>query len=72
MLVKIQEGGDGYVSEARDKDVLVVVLSDWQILGIWREKIEHLKEKDELLIKCSKQLFFFNTLICLLQFCNIK
>lgn len=52
------------MSEARDKDVLVLVLSDWQILGIWREKIEHLKENDELLIKCSKQLFFFNTLIC--------
>lgn len=35
MVVKIREGGDGYVSEARDEDILVFVLSDWQILGIW-------------------------------------
>lgn len=35
MAVKIREGGDDYVSEARDEDILVFVLSDWQILGIW-------------------------------------
>lgn len=35
MVVKVGERGDGYVSEARDEDVLVFVLSDWQILRIW-------------------------------------
>lgn len=45
MAVKIREGGDGYVSEARDEDILVFVLSDWQILGIWWEKIEHLRKE---------------------------
>lgn len=45
MVVKIREGGDGYASKARDEDILVFVLSDWQILGIWREKIEHLREE---------------------------
>lgn len=46
------------MSEARDEDVLVFVLSDWQILGIRGEKIEHLREKKELIIKCSNQVFF--------------
>lgn len=39
MVVKIREGGDGYVSEARNEDVLVLVFSDGQILGIRGEKI---------------------------------
>lgn len=46
MAVKVREGGDGDASEARDEDILVFVLSDWQILGIWREKIEHLREEN--------------------------
>lgn len=36
VFVKIREGGDGCVSETRDQDVLVPVLSDRQILGVWR------------------------------------
>lgn len=44
--------------EARDEDVLVFVLSDWQILGIWGEKVEHLREKEELIINCYNQVFF--------------
>lgn len=54
MFVKIREGVDGCVSEARDEDVLVFVLSDRQILGAWREKIEHLKEREkETFIDCT-------------------
>lgn len=61
MVVKIWEGGDGYVREARDEDVLVFVLSDWQILWIWGEKVEHLREKEELIINCYNQVFFWVT-----------
>lgn len=63
IVVKIREGGDGYVSEARDEDVLVFVLPDWQILGIWGEKIENLREKEELIIKCSNRVLFLNAFI---------
>lgn len=52
--------------EAGDKDVLVLVLSDRQILGVWREKIEHLRErKKKALMNCTssniatKDVFFF-------------
>lgn len=33
MLVKIGERRDCCVSQARDENVLVLVLSDWQVLG---------------------------------------
>lgn len=56
VFVKIGEGGDGYVSQTGDKNVLVLVLSDWQILGIWREKIKHLREKETLMNSTSKIL----------------
>lgn len=40
--------------EAGDKDVLVLVLSDRQILGVCREKIEHLRErKKKALMNCT-------------------
>ena len=45
VFVKIWGGGDGCVSEASDKDVLVLVLSNRQILRVWWEKIENLRER---------------------------
>lgn len=45
MSVEVCEGGDGCESKPGDQDVLVLVLSDRQILGVWREKIKNLRAK---------------------------
>lgn len=45
VFVKIWEGGDGDVRKAGDQNVLILVLSDWQILGAWRKQIQHLREE---------------------------
>lgn len=46
MCVKVREGGDGDIGEAWDKYVLVFVLSDRQILGARRQKIQNLREQN--------------------------
>lgn len=45
VFVKIWEGGDGDVRKAGDQNVLILVLPDWQILGAWQKKIQHLREE---------------------------
>lgn len=44
MVVELRKGGDGCVCKARDQDVLVFVLPNWQILGTRRQKVKHLKK----------------------------
>lgn len=44
VFVKVGEGRDGDVRQPGDQNVLIFVLPDRQIVGVWCKKIQNLRE----------------------------
>lgn len=44
VFVKVGEGRDGDVRQPGDQNVLILVLPDRQIVGVWCKKIQNLRE----------------------------
>lgn len=45
VFVKVGERRDGDVRQPGDQNVLILVLPDGQIVGVWREKIQNLRKR---------------------------